>query len=196
EVFEIHLVHDAGIRRHHTKVPERVLAPPQKRVPLLVARELELGVQLKGVRLIEVVDLDRMIDHELDRLQRVHLRRVAAQSHDAATHRSKVDHARYAGEILKEDAGRRERNLLHGVALHIPARERLDVDGFHEASVFVPQQIFEEDFQRERQPGDAREAFRDESRKTEVVRLLASIRKARTRSKAVNARHWSSWKTS
>src|SRR6185369_10679687 len=44
--------------------------------------------------------------------------------------------------------------------------------------------------------GDAREALRDESRKAEVVRMLASVRQARTRSKAVNARHWSSWKTS
>ena len=41
---------DAGVGRHDAEVAERVLAPAEERVALLVAGELELGVQLKRVR--------------------------------------------------------------------------------------------------------------------------------------------------
>ena len=58
QVLEVHLVHDPRVRRYHAEVGECVLAPPQERVALLVARELELRVELKCVRLAEVVDLD------------------------------------------------------------------------------------------------------------------------------------------
>ena len=51
QIFEIHLMDDAGIRRDDAEVVERVLSPAQKRVALLIARELELGVQLKRVGL-------------------------------------------------------------------------------------------------------------------------------------------------
>ena len=36
--------------------------------------------------------------------------------------------------------------------LRVPARERLDVVGLDEAAVLVPQQVLEQDLQRERQP--------------------------------------------
>ena len=50
EVFEVDLMDDAGVGRHDAEVVEGVLAPAQERVAFLVARELELGVQLKRVR--------------------------------------------------------------------------------------------------------------------------------------------------
>ena len=37
EVFQIHLVHDANVRRHHAEIVERFLAPTQKLVPLAIA---------------------------------------------------------------------------------------------------------------------------------------------------------------
>ena len=44
EELEVHLVDDAGARRHDLEVVERALAPAQERVALAVALELELGV--------------------------------------------------------------------------------------------------------------------------------------------------------
>ena len=85
---------DAGVGRDDAEVAEGVLAPAQERVALLVARELELGVQLKRVRLAEVVDLHRVIDDELDRLQRVDLVRVAAEPDDAVAHGGEIDDRR------------------------------------------------------------------------------------------------------
>src|SRR6202030_1923980 len=80
EVLQVDLVHDTRVRRHDAEVSERVLSPAKERVTLLVSIELQLGVQLEGVRPTEVVHMDRVIDDELDRLERIDLARVAAQT--------------------------------------------------------------------------------------------------------------------
>ena len=79
QVLEVDLVADPGVRRHDREVVERGLAPAQERVALAVALELQLGVALERARLAEHVDLDRVVDHQLDRHQRVDQSRVAAQ---------------------------------------------------------------------------------------------------------------------
>ena len=67
QVLEVDLVADAGVRRHDAEVVERGLAPAQEGVALAVALELELGVALEREPLGEHVDLDRVVDHQLDR---------------------------------------------------------------------------------------------------------------------------------
>ena len=110
------------------KLSNAVLAPAQERVALLVARELELGVQLDGVALGEVIDLHRVIDDELDRLQRVDRSRIAAEPDDAVAHRREIDDRGHAGEVLQQHARRREGDLLLDACdVDVPAGERLDV---------------------------------------------------------------------
>ena len=154
EILEVDLMDDAGVGRHDAEVVERVLAPAEEGVALLVARELELRVQLEGIGLGEVIDLHRMVDDELDRLQRVDAVGIAAEPGDAVAHGREIDHRRNAGEILEQHARRSKRDLPLGRALHVPFRQRLDVGGLHEPAVFVAQQIFEQDFHRVRKPGD------------------------------------------
>ena len=67
EVFEIHLVDDAGVGRHGAEILERRLAPAEERVALLVALEFEQRVQLEGVVGAEVVDLHGVVDDQIDR---------------------------------------------------------------------------------------------------------------------------------
>ena len=140
-------MHDPRVRRHDAEIPERVLPPPQEGIPLAVATELELGVQLKRVAAAEVVHLNRVIDDELDGLQRVDAIGIAAEANHAVAHRGKIDHAGDAGEVLEEDPRGRERNLLLELRAGLPGGERLDVLCLHEARVFVAQQILEKDFQ-------------------------------------------------
>ena len=73
QVFEIDLVDDAGVGRHDAEVLERLLAPAQEDVALAVARELEVGVPEKRGGAAELVDLHRVVDDELDGLERVDL---------------------------------------------------------------------------------------------------------------------------
>ncbi len=73
--------------------------------------------------------------------------RVAAEPHDAVAHRGEIDDRRHAGEVLQQHAGRRERNLLLHLRRDVPARQRLNVFGIHEAPILAPQQILEQDFE-------------------------------------------------
>ena len=104
EELEVDLVADAGVRRHGLEVCEGALAPAEERVALAVAPELELGVALDREPGRKVVDLHRVVDHELDRDQRVDLLRVAAEVGHRGAHRCEVDDRRYAGEVLQQDA--------------------------------------------------------------------------------------------
>ena len=42
QIFQIHLMHDADVRRHDAEIGERLLPPAEEFVPLAVALELEL----------------------------------------------------------------------------------------------------------------------------------------------------------
>ena len=89
----------------------------RKRVALAVALELDIDVLLQRVGTGEDVDLHRVVDHQIDRHQRVHLLRIAAQARDAVAHRGEIDDRGHAGEILHQDAGGLERHFLVGVAV-------------------------------------------------------------------------------
>ena len=151
EILEIHLVHDAGVGRNHAEVLERVLAPAQERVALAIARELEPGVEVGGVGFGVVIDLHRVIDDELDRLQRIDLSRVAAEPQDAVAHRRQIDDGGHAGKVLQQHARGGEGNLLLDLRRHVPAGQRLDVLRVDEPRVLPAQQVLEQDLERERQ---------------------------------------------
>ena len=78
EVLEIDLMADARARRHRAEVAQRGLAPLEELVALAVALELEFGVEEEGGFAAVFIHLHRVVDHEVDRLQRVDLRRVTA----------------------------------------------------------------------------------------------------------------------
>ena len=146
QVLEVHLVADAGVGRHHREVVECGLAPAQEGVALAVALELELGVALEGEPLGEHVDLDRVIDDELDRHERVDPLGVAAELVHRVAHRGQVDDRRHACEVLHEDARRRVGDLGGRIRLGIPAGDRLRA-----LVLAVAQQVLEKDLERVRQ---------------------------------------------
>ena len=75
EVLEVDLVDDAGLRRDDHEALEGRLAPAQELVALLVALVLALGVEAQRLTRAEGVDLDRVVDDQLGRDQRVDLLR-------------------------------------------------------------------------------------------------------------------------
>ncbi len=168
EVFEVHLVDDAGLGRDDAEVAEGALAPAQEDVALAVALVFELAVQLEGGRLAEVVDLHRVVDDELDRLQRVDVLRIAAERRHAVAHRRQIDHGRDAREVLQQHPRRRERDLALGVLGRVPAGQGGDVVLLDVGAVLHAEEVFEQDAQRVGQPGDLREAGLLEGRQADV----------------------------
>jgi hypothetical protein len=110
-------VADPGVGRDDGEVVERVLTPAQEGVALDVALELALGVALERVAGAEDVDLDRVVDHQLGRHERVDLLRIAAELGDRVAHRREVDDPGHAGEVLHQHARRRKAISLLGSAL-------------------------------------------------------------------------------
>ena len=154
EELEVHLVDDPGARRDDLEVVEGVLPPAQEGVALAVPLELELGVAEDREAVRELVHLHRVVDDELDREERVDLLRVAAEVVHRVPHRGEVDDRRNAGEVLQEDAARRERDLLRRLGARHPAGDGLDVGRRHADSVLHPQHVLEEDPERVRQAPD------------------------------------------
>ena len=127
EVLQIDLMTDARLGRDHAQPVEGLLAPPQELVALAVAVELALGIESECVARPESIHDHRVVDHQLGRYVRLDACRIAAQRFDAVTHGRHVDHCWHAGEILQQDASRRERDLAGRGCRWIPGRERLDV---------------------------------------------------------------------
>ena len=149
QVFEVDLVHDPRVGRHDAEIIEGVLAPAEKRVPLAVALKFQLGVGRERVRRPGLVDLHRVVDHQLDRLERIDLPGVASQPFHRVAHGRQVDDRRHAREVLQQDPAGPKRNLAVRLRLGVPGGQALDVVGRHRHPVFVAEQVFQQDLERE-----------------------------------------------
>ena len=152
QVLEVHLVADAGVRRHDEEVVEGLLRPPQQLVTLLVAVELQVGVAPEGVGAAEDVGDDRVVDDQLGRDERVDPARVAAEVGHGVTHRDQIHHTGHPGEVLQQHPRRRELNLGAALGRRIPGAERVDLLGRHQRAVLVAQQVLQQHLQAVGQP--------------------------------------------
>jgi hypothetical protein len=151
EVLEVDLVHDAEAGRHDAEGVERVHAPLHELVALLVAGELQLHVEVERLLVAEVVDHHRVVDHQVDRHQRLDRLRVLAHLGGHVAHRGQVGQQRHAGEVLQHDASDDERDLVGALGGRLPAGELLDVLGRHLLAVAVAQHALQHDAHRDRQ---------------------------------------------
>ena len=87
EILDIDLMHDTRARRNDSQTGERRLAPLEKRVPFAIALELKIRVLSQRVVRSKVIGLHRMIDHQLDRLQRIDCLGIAAHLRHCVPHR-------------------------------------------------------------------------------------------------------------
>jgi hypothetical protein len=100
------------------------------------------------------VDHDRVVDDEVDGDLRIDLGRVAAQLGDRVAHRSEVDHAGHAGEVLHQHARRAILDLAIRTLGLLPVDDRLDILARDGLAVLEAQQIFQQHLHREGQAAD------------------------------------------
>ena len=124
-------------------------SPAQKRVALLIAGELEVRVDQERRLASVFIHLHRVVDYEIDGLERVDHSRVPAESRERVTHRGEIHDGRNSGEILEQHSRGAKRDLFLDFALHVPGREGAHVVGFDELAVFVSEEVFEEDLEAE-----------------------------------------------
>ena len=161
EIFEIHLMADAGVRRNDFEILEALLAPAEERVALDIALHFQVGVEGEGVRGAEFVHLHGMVDHQFGGKQRIDFFRIAAEASDGVAHGGEIHHGGHAREILQQDARGHEGDFFFGGASgarRIPAGQRANIVRVDEAVVFMAQKIFEQNLQRKGKARDVADA--------------------------------------
>ena len=109
----------------------------------------------KAFDVAEVVDHDRVVDDQIDRHQRVDLGGVGAQGAHGVAHGGQVDHGGNAGEVLHQDAGRTEGDLVLDRALVLdPGGDGLQVIFCDGDPVLVAQQVLQQHLHGARQAGN------------------------------------------
>ena len=93
-------------------------------------------------------DRHRVVDHQVDRRQRVHLRGIAAQAFHRLAHGGQIHHRRYAGKVLHQDAGRAISNLPVGMGLLQPTGKGANIFFSHRVTVLPAQQVLHQHLQR------------------------------------------------
>jgi hypothetical protein len=157
QVFQIHLMHDARIGRHHAEITERALSPLQERISLAITLEFQQSVEAESVRRTEAVHLHRMVDDEIRGDKRIGALRVGMNGGKSVAHGREIHHAGDAREILQQHTRRTEVDLLRGSAQG-PFRDVFDVGRLHRAPVFEAKQVFEKNANRVRHSPDVRDA--------------------------------------
>ena len=92
-----------------------------------------------------------MVDNQFGGRQRIDFVGRATEFDDGVAHGGKIDDGGYACEVLQDYAARRERDFGAWSCLRIPVGQRENIVASHVATILMPQQVFEQDFQREGQ---------------------------------------------
>ncbi len=178
EVFEVHLVANAGIGRNDLEIVQGFLSPAQEGVALDVALEFEFRVEREGHVGAELVHLHRVVDHQFGGQQGIHFFRIAAQRADRFAHGGEIDDGGHAGKILQEHARGHEGNFLLRRGVRIPTGQRLDICGMNESPVLLAQKIFEQHAQREGKLGDmAHSLFLQRAQSENFVGLAVHLKR-------------------
>ena len=174
QVLEVHLMADARPGGHDAEIVEGRRTPAQEFVALDVALILALDVLVEGTRRAEMVDHDRVVDDQIDRIQRVDFCRIGAEGRHGVAHGGQVDNGGHAGEVLHQDASRAEGDLVLDRALVLdPGSDRLEV-GFADGNpVLVAQQVLQQHLHRARQAGNPGQAGFLSGRKAVIGVFLA-----------------------
>ena len=147
---------DAGRRRDDAEVVERLLAPAQERVALAVALVVAVGVDVEGARVAEGVDLDRVVDDQVDRDQRVDP--VGARRRAPPSRRASRPGRRAPGTPVKSCI--RTRAGWNGISVARLGRWRPSSaivsmwSRGDRLAVLEPQRVLEQDLDRVGKPGD------------------------------------------
>ncbi len=155
KIFKVHLMANARSGGNNAEIVERVLTPFEEGIALHIALIFAVHIHLEGAWIAEFVNHDRVVNHQINRVERVNLLGIATKRHQRIAHRGQIDHGGNACEILKQNARRAIGDLARVIAaLLCPFRERLDVIDRNGLAIFEAKHVLKNNFQR---GGQARE---------------------------------------
>ena len=125
--LEVHLVADAKSRWDDPQAVKGLRSPFEEAVPLSVAVELHLHVEVECIIPAEVVDLHGVINHQIDRNQRPHHPDIETPARHRRAHRGQIDQKGHAGEILQQHATDDEWHLRCARRTGLPPDQRFNI---------------------------------------------------------------------
>ena len=138
-------------RGHDLEGIEGLHAPLHELVAFLVALEFERHVLLERLGGAEIVDLHRMVHHQVHRYQRLDQLRVLAHLLRNRAHCSQIGEYRDASEVLQHDPREHERDLIGPCRVRFPVRELANMFLGDLLAVAIAQHRLEHDPDRYRQ---------------------------------------------
>ena len=141
QILQIDLMDDAGTRRHDPEVIESLLPPAQELIALLVALELDLGIEIQGVGDAVMIHHHRVIDDQVDLFHGINLLRIPAELLHGVAHGRQIDYSGHARKVLEHDARRREGDLLTRLCLGVPVENGLDMLAGNVLAVLLAQKV-------------------------------------------------------
>jgi hypothetical protein len=159
QILKIDLMADANAGRHDVEAAEGLLSLLEELIPFAVAFELHLHIQFERIRAVPVINLHRMINHQINRHERFDELRIAAQPHNGGTPCGEISQQRHTGESLEQNAGDDEGNLTGAFSLGRPGGQRPHVIFGNALTVEIAQHRFEHDAQADRQRRNRTEPF-------------------------------------
>ena len=174
QVFEIDLMHDADTRGHDLERIERLHTPFHELIALFIALEFEFHVDVERILAAVTVHLYRMIDHQIDRHQRLNHFRILAHLVDDLAHRRQISQQRNAGEILQHHARDDERNFKFARIVRPPIGELLHVLFADLLAIDIAQHRFQHDANRDRQFADIGKCLCERRQRIELAGFAGS----------------------
>ncbi len=138
QVFQVHLVHNAGGGGHHAELVEGLARPFEELVPFAVALEFHAEVDVGRLRAVEGIHLNGVVDDQVAGHLRIHFgggTGIAGHVRKRVAHRRQVDHRRHAGEILENNAGGFEGDFGLSRVVRVVLGQRPDMVGGHSVPV-------------------------------------------------------------
>ena len=151
---------DARARRHDAEIIESFLTPAEEFVTLTIPLKFDIHILLQRGCSAGDIHHHRMVNHQVNGNQRVHLARVTAQAKQSVAHGGKVHHGGHAGEILQQDARGAEGHFLIGTAFLHPFGDLLRIIHRIGTAIFEAQHIFQQHLEAIGQAGDVADALR------------------------------------
>ena len=124
------------------------MAPAQELVAFAVALHFDIDVFLERRRVAEFIDHYRVVNHQVNRGERVDAGGIFTKLFYGGTHGSKVYYTGYTGKILHQHAGGAVAYFTAGFALFLPIYQGLHVFLVDAFVVSEAQLVFEQDFER------------------------------------------------
>ncbi|RMP63452.1 hypothetical protein ALQ18_200068 [Pseudomonas marginalis pv. marginalis] len=146
KIFQVNLVTDAGAWRHHTEAVEGFLPPTQESVALVIALHFDTHVFFKRIVVTELIHGDRVVNHQVNRRQRVNLVNIATQPLHRFAHGGQIHHRRHAGKVLHQDARRAVGNFAIGMTGLQPIDDGFQIINLHGVAIHMTQQVFQQHF--------------------------------------------------